>query len=1155
MKRILIIILASLCFSFLGKSSAFSSEIVPDISWYVNNITSDTYEIKNANQLAGLANIVNGTTGFFSPYDFFNKTIFLAADIDLGCYIDSDGAFQGSHWTTIGKTYSTRFAGIFDGNGYCITGMIIRPDDDGIGALFGYNSGEIKNLTIAGGFCFADYYLAGSCSHNSGVIEHCINRANGICNNYGGGICGKNYEGGQIKNCFNFGYVADRNCCGGIVGSASLNNAVITNCVYDIQMCPLKKGCGTIELKAIKGLSTNQIIGASGYSNDGAFVLEDGMYPKLSSTKWTKVSKAALTPVVFGEAQDVNNITKDIYLKRTEEIEYFSSNQQYLEVKGYTAIVRERADVSLLIKGGSCTRQLFIKITNENFKQNGNEHSPLRISGYEDFIKFANAVNYCSSYKGFTSINGFEGVTVVLTGNILIPEGVNWKPVGSRVTPFRGTFVGYGFCVSNLKINRPYEKNCGLFGYCEGAITKIVVTDGEIVGGDNSGAIVGFINKGRVEKCISAIRVHGHYNVGGICGNSNESSFSQVLFYNTAEGVSEYTGAICGNATMSKFSHCIFDKQMCVAERPVGSIDNSVTMLDTKGLNTRDMVGNSLESRTGFSFDFQYEDNMYPKILSVQMHEEAIVASTPVFITEGQTAFNVSTSISLPAKEEISYYCNNLDILKISKNEAVPLQQGAVMLTIGNRAAKKHLVFKITNSDLKALGTKENPILLSSPDDISALRKAVNNNTDYKGFSCVDGFNGVYFKLTKSIYYRSNENQMPIGNYLFPFKGVFDGGGYTISGFNCNHENLDNVGFVGYNAGVIKNLKLSRSPISGRYYSGGICGFNVGKIINCEHDSASVTGNNFVGGIVGYDNGGVFGCKNFGSVKCDFNTGGIAGATNNLIDSCFNSGIITGTAGVGGITGSCTNVVQNSHNSGKISAGDNTGGIVGRNSYGEVISCINSGEIEGYDCTGGIVGLNDGVIKKCINDSIVTSNLSSGGIAGKGGKIYFCYNNATVSSSGNNAAGIVGATKNNSEVKYCVNKGKISAQAFAGGICADNSGGKIISCVNFGYATASYYIGGICGYNSGTISTSLSLGQIFGNSYYGAICGRENSGIIDRCFYDNNCKYRGIDNADVFQKAEGMDYSSLISSAIKYRLQTDDYIFEDGKVPMPKEDE
>ena len=121
-----------------------------DTSWYVHETESE-YHIKTAEELAGLAQLVNADPG---KTNFAGKTIYLDNDIDL----------SGHEWISIGTVlggdcpeYS--FCGVFDGQGHVISNLYshesyIEGADKSHNllrnALFGsvYN-GEVKNLGVA----------------------------------------------------------------------------------------------------------------------------------------------------------------------------------------------------------------------------------------------------------------------------------------------------------------------------------------------------------------------------------------------------------------------------------------------------------------------------------------------------------------------------------------------------------------------------------------------------------------------------------------------------------------------------------------------------------------------------------------------------------------------------------------------------------------------------------------------------------------------------------------------------------------------------------------------------------------------------------------------------------------------------------------------
>ncbi len=127
-----------------------------------------TYEISTAEQLAGLAKLVNAYKGD----SFANVTVYLTADVDLG----------GKLWTMIGKngtaysgTYA--FAGSFvgkkaDGSNAVISNLTVKDGSDSqrcVG-LFGLYRGPLMaNLTLKNAVIESGYGRTGSFVGTAGV--------------------------------------------------------------------------------------------------------------------------------------------------------------------------------------------------------------------------------------------------------------------------------------------------------------------------------------------------------------------------------------------------------------------------------------------------------------------------------------------------------------------------------------------------------------------------------------------------------------------------------------------------------------------------------------------------------------------------------------------------------------------------------------------------------------------------------------------------------------------------------------------------------------------------------------------------------------------------------------------------------------------------
>jgi len=131
-------------------------------------------------------------------------------------------------WTPIGNV-TNKFKGVFDGNGYTISGLYISAKNQTEIGFFGYvNGAEIRNLSVENSFFMGFNYVGGICGRaEEAVIVNCSSdalvKAVYSC---AGGIAGQ-INKGQIKNCNNKGEIQGWVYgAGGICGEV-LNSDVI----------------------------------------------------------------------------------------------------------------------------------------------------------------------------------------------------------------------------------------------------------------------------------------------------------------------------------------------------------------------------------------------------------------------------------------------------------------------------------------------------------------------------------------------------------------------------------------------------------------------------------------------------------------------------------------------------------------------------------------------------------------------------------------------------------------------------------------------------------------------------------------------------------------------------------------------------------------
>ena len=247
-KRIgsLLLILA-LCFTLLPTAAFAEGTSVDnwdgtaDTSWYTSAPDASEYHISTAEQLAGLAQLVNDKA---TPVLFGGKTIYLDNDLDL----------SGSQWTPIGdgSNQGRFFAGTFNGQHHKIMNLYHHSTGDELirNGLFGVVSdgGTLKNLLVIDADIASNdgSLLAGILADwvNGGTVENCYTSGK-IENNVGdkmvGGLIGQCTWSTQVKGCASDATVisteSDENhvdTVGGLFGQweNSADSSSITDCWF-----------------------------------------------------------------------------------------------------------------------------------------------------------------------------------------------------------------------------------------------------------------------------------------------------------------------------------------------------------------------------------------------------------------------------------------------------------------------------------------------------------------------------------------------------------------------------------------------------------------------------------------------------------------------------------------------------------------------------------------------------------------------------------------------------------------------------------------------------------------------------------------------------------------------------------------------------------
>lgn len=280
-------------------------------------------------------------------------------------------------------------------------------------------------------------------------------------------------------------------------------------------------------------------------------------------------------------------------------------------------------------------------------------------------------------------------------------------------------------------------------------------------------------------------------------------------------------------------------------------------------------------------------------------------------------------------------------------------------------------------------GTRGNPIILSSSDDLFTLASEVNAG---------DSKDGIYYRLESSSLTISSWT--PIGSKDYPFKGGFDGNNVSLKIRSLANSASDYLGVFGYiEDAEISNVAVSGSVVSAENnYIGGVAGYASNSQVTDCSNSASVSGGNYIGGIVGYASNTQFtNCHNQAMLGGSGYLGGIAGVSTagTIINNCSNlAAITTNSQYIGGIVGlaETNSFIINCYNKGEI-MGTLIGGIAGESVSSFIINCYNNMAVAGYDIqatntNAGIAGNTSGsnTFISCYNTGVIYNGTNMGGI-------------------------------------------------------------------------------------------------------------------------------------------------------------------------------
>ena len=188
----------------------------------------------------------------------------------------------------------------------------------------------------------------------------------------------------------------------------------------------------------------------------------------------------------------------------------------------------------------------------------GTVDEPYQISNRAELYWFAGLVNGTLPDGGGKNLSA----NAILTANIIVNTGVldanknlvsksdltEWKPIGTRWSPYTGTFDGQGYTISGLYFNNPTSSYVGLFGSigANGKISNVGVLDSYFQFSALGGGVCGE-NYGTVRDCKNTGSVRGISTIGGVCGLNEkggiiENSFNEGTVSGTGDNAQQVGG-------------------------------------------------------------------------------------------------------------------------------------------------------------------------------------------------------------------------------------------------------------------------------------------------------------------------------------------------------------------------------------------------------------------------------------------------------------------------------------------------------------------------------------------------------------------------------------------------------------------------------------
>jgi hypothetical protein len=455
--------------------------------------------------------------------DDYDKHFILMADLDLAGYTfdqaviapdtNAEGGFQGAI-----------FGGVFDGNGHVISRLAIHAPEKSFIGLFGFSSGQIKNLGIQDTLVQGGGYVGGLAGvQRSGAITSCsVSGSVSGTGNYIGGVVGYFEWSGTISDSVSTCTVTGGNSVGGLVGfdGGWWKEVIITRCYATGEVSGTGGAVGGLVGEDAGTITscyaTGKVIGVSGIG---------GLCGSHSGT----ISQSSASGAVTGSGDSVGGL--------------IGGNDGPIISCSATGTVHGASSV-----GGLAGEN---RGTISTSFANGSIRGDFSVGGLVGFnyygkIDSSNAtgfINGNSSVGGLVGRNIWSTITgCYATGTVSGTEGGSM--VGGLVGYHHSRTITSSFATGGVSGG---DDVGGLVGHCDGysegsGSIASCYAKGAVNGSHHVGGLIG-VNGGTIRYCYSVGTVSGNTDVGGLVGiNQNQGTITSCFWDTQRSGIASSSG-------------------------------------------------------------------------------------------------------------------------------------------------------------------------------------------------------------------------------------------------------------------------------------------------------------------------------------------------------------------------------------------------------------------------------------------------------------------------------------------------------------------------------------------------------------------------------------------------------------------------------------